>query len=344
MLDTLKLVLDEYEVEPGADLELQPASFNAGSGDFAPEYQLWRSGSQVVRGVKAWHNSERINISLKPRREAPTEQGLCTVQFSVPKLATGSNYFPTDERGTQGALDDVGKYLGSMGIKTNMERATLARLDAAQTHAMREPFDGYLPVLSRLQGKRAQRREYGGMMLWGNTQWEICGYDKLEELRRLKRSVAGLPVNSLRMELRALRGQKVKSLFGLRSVAELRDGLDHVREVYRSEMERQLFKHELPEESLLSSSDLVEQLRAAQEVSPHWYQTWKSAFAMQQLAPQMEALKHAVRVVAPNRETAYRIIKQLEQGEREGLALQKIGPSSRTWGERYNELRDKVLA
>jgi hypothetical protein len=209
---------------------------------------------------------------------------------------------------------------------------------------MREPFEGYAPVLGRLQGKRAQRRDYGSTMLWGNTQWEICGYDKREEMRRAKLRTDGLPPNSLRMELRALKAQKVRSLFGLRTVAELRDGLDHVRQVYRSEMEKQLFKHELPEESSLSRGDLVEQLTACKEGSRFWFGAWVTAWAMEQLAPEAAALKDAVRQVAPDRQTGNRICRQIEQAEREGMALRQVGPSRRTWGDLYNELRDKVLA
>jgi hypothetical protein len=181
-------------------------------------------------------------------------------------------------------------------------------------------------------------------MLWGNTRWEICGYDKCEEMRRAKLRVDGLPRNSLRMELRALKAAKVRELFGLRTVAELRDGLDHVRQVYRSEMEKQLFKHELPEESLLSRSDLVEQMTAAREGSRFWFRAWLEAWAMEQLAPEAAALKDAVRQVAETRQVGNKIVRQIEQAEREGMALRQVGPSRRTWGDLYNELREKVLA
>lgn len=344
MLDTMKLTLEEYEVQPGAELELQPPPVNTASGELGAEHVLWRNGKYEVRGVKAWHNGERINITLKPRREAPGTQALAIVQFSVPKVATGSNYYPCDHKGTEAALDAVGKYLADVGIKTNLERATVGRLDAARTETMREPFAGYAPVLGRLQGKRTQRRDYGSTYLWGNTRWEACAYDKLEEMRHLKLSTAGLPANSLRMELRALKAAKVREMFGFKSVAELREGLDHVREVYRSQMEAQLFRHELPEDSMLSRSDLVQQLEAAREMSPRWFTAWFRAWGMQQLAQDADALKYAVRQVAPTRATAHRIIREIEQGEREALALQKVGPSRRTWGELYEELREKVLA
>ncbi len=344
MLDTLKLSLDEYEVQPHAALDLQHPTVNTATGAYAAEHVLWRNGKREVRGVRAFHNGERINITLKPRVEAPGTQALCLVQFSVPKLANAGNYHATDHKGTQAALDAVAAYLRDFGIKTNIERASVARLDAAKTLETREPFAGYSPVLGRLQGKRTQRRDYGSTFLWGNTRWEACAYDKLEEMRRQKISVAGLPANSLRMELRSLTGRKTREMFGFSSVAELRDGLDHVPTVYRAQMEAQMFRHELPDELLLSRPDLVAQLEAARDASPRWFSTWWKAWAMHQLAPEMEAVKYAVRVVSPNRMTAHRIIREIEQGEREGLALEHIGASKRTWGELYNELRDKVLA
>lgn len=344
MLDTLRLTLDDFQVRDDADLEISFPTVNASTGVVAASYPLWRGRGGTVKGTKAFHNGERINITLQPMRENPGAQALCVVQFSVPKVATGGNYHAADANGTNEALNTVAKYLDTVGISTNLERAAISRLDAAKTEVMREPFAGYAPVLSRLQGKRVQRREYGTTFLWGNTQWETCAYDKIEEMRHAKLRTDGLALNSLRMELRALKSQKVKSLFGLRTVEELRDGLGHVRDVYRSQLEKQLFKAEVPEESLLSSSDFIEQLKAAQAASPRWYEAWRNAQAMHHLAPQMDALKHAVRVVSPNRTTANRVIKQLEQAEREGMALKQVGPSRRTWGELYNELRDKVLS
>ncbi len=344
MLDTLRLTLEDFEVEDHAELELQAPTTNAGTGAIGPDYSLWLRNGRAVRGAGAFHNSERVNISFKPRREAPTAQALCTVQFSVPKVASGSNYHAADHKGTVEALEAVQKHLDAVGIRCNLQRASVGRLDAAQTCTMREPFAGYAPVLSRLQGKRAQRRDYGSTYLWGNTQWETCLYDKREEMRRAKISVAGLPANSLRAELRALKAQKVRSLFGFRTVAEMLDGLDHVRAVYRSHLEAQLFRHELDPDRSLSRADLVEQLTAARDGSHRWFTAWLTAWAMDQLAPDADALKDAVRLVAPDRQTANRIIRQVEQGERDGMALKKVGPSSRTWGELYEELREKVLA
>ncbi len=344
MLDTVKLCLDDFEVQPDADLELSSATVNTGTGELGAEYPLWRNGKLTVRGTKAFHNGERVNVTFNPRREAPSEQALCIVQFSVPKVASGGNYYPTDARGTQEALNTVGKYLDGIGIRTNLERATVGRLDAAKTESMREPFEGYTPVLSRLQGKRAQRRDYGSTMLWGNTQWEICGYDKREEMSRAKVSVAGLPANPLRLELRALKSQKVRSLFGLRTVAELRDGLDHVRDVYRSELEKQLFKHELPDESPLSRAGLVEQVAAVEETEHRWLDAFLKMVAMDVLAPEADALKFAIRQVAKNRETANRCCRQVDQLAREALALREVAPARRTWGSLYDELREKVLS
>lgn len=340
----MKLCLDDFQVQPDADLQLQSATVNTGTGEMGASYPLWRNGKLTVRGAKAFHNSERVNVTFNPRREAPGEQALCIVQFSVPKVASGGNYYPTDAAGTQEALNTVGKYLHGIGIHTNLERATVGRLDAAKTESMREPFAGYLPVLSRLEGKRARRRDYGDTMLWGNTRWEACAYDKLEEMRHLKLRTDGLPPNSLRMELRALKAAKVREMFGLKTVSELRDALDHVREVYRSEMEKQLFKHELPDESPLSRTNLVEQLAAYKEVERFWLRAWMEARVMEQIAPQAAALKDAVRQVAETRQVGNKMVRQIEQWERESLALQKIGPSSRSWGELYNELRDKVLS
>ncbi len=344
MLDTLALVLDEYTVTSGADLQVQPPTVNAGSGELAAEHLLWRSGGREARGVKAFHNGERVAVSLKPRHEAPASQALCIVRFSVPKMATGSNYYPATPAATQTVLSDAGKYLQGIGIKTNIERATLARVDAAQTYTMREPFDGYAPVLRHLRGKRSSSREYEGMFLWGNKSWEICSYDKREEMRRLKESVAGLPANSLRMEVRGLTGKKVEAMFGLRTVAQLRDGLDVVSESYRAQLEAQLFRHELPEASSSSRADLVAQMMACKETDRFWFPRLAMLHFMAEFADDPGALKYAIRVASDNRDTANRLCRMVDQMTHEARALREVAPGKRTHGELYDELREKVLA
>ncbi len=344
MLDTLKLSLRDFVIGPDAPLEVQPPAVNAATGELGPEHLLWWTPGRKVTGARAWHNSERINISVKPRVEKSELSGVCLVQFSVPKVAGGSNYHGTDHAGTVAALDAVQRHLDDLDIKTNVRSAAVSRLDAAQSLSMREPFESYSQVLGRLTAKRAGRRDYGTTYLFGNTRWEACFYDKLEEMRRQKVSTDGLPANSLRAELRALEGSKVREMFGFQSAGELVADLGHVRAVYRAHMEKQLLREVAPGDPGVAVSGLVEQFQAAQEAGPRWWSAWKEAELMRHLAPDAEAVKHAIRLAAPSRREANRIIREVEQREREALALRRLGPSSRTWGELYDELREKVLA
>jgi hypothetical protein len=343
MLDTLKLSLTDYEISSSPDLQVQPPTVNLGTGEVVGHHLLWRSRGGEIVGAKAFHNGESVNITLRPSDNKTFASALCLVQFSVPKVATGSNYHAVDHHGTQAALDAVQKYLDKVGIKTNVKTARVSRLDAFKTVEADESFPAYSPVLSMLSGQRMAKRDYGTTFLWANTQAEICAYDKLEEMSRHKQPVAHLPTNSLRFEVRALKGRKVRDWLGIENAGELPGALDHVRDCYNGMMEKHLFRPELSERHVLSAKTIELQLRQAKSTERFWFRSWLSALAMQQLAQDLEAVKEAVAAVTDSRTQRSRILRELEQARVDAAALQILGPSKRPLGELYSELREKVL-
>jgi hypothetical protein len=345
MLDTLKLSLTDYSVSSNAQLQVQPGLVDNATGELIGNNKLWNCEGRVVTGSRAWHNGESINITVKPNTHTTGAPALCLVQFSVPKVATGSNYLAVGAVGTSRALRAVQKYLSEVGIKTNLKTAQVSRLDAFKVAVCKEPFDAYQPVFATLQGRRMRRRDYGRTMLWENTLWEICAYDKLEEMRRSKHSIEGLPRNSLRFELRALKMAKVRSWLGIENAAQLPDALDHIEQEYRAAMEKQLFKGEVTQASKLTQGQVQQQLEAAKEhCGREWFEKYLLAVAYNALGTDVEAVKAALLEVAGSRQTARKMTKKLEAAKLDATATSILGSSRRPLGELYTELREKVLA
>jgi hypothetical protein len=344
MLDTLKLSLTDYYVSSNPDLQVQPPTVNLGTGEVVGSNLLWRSGGREVVGAKAFHNGEDVNITLRPSDNKTFTSALCLVQFSVPKVVTGSNYHATDYKGTEAALEAVQKYLDKVGIKTNVKTARVSRLDAFKTVEADEGFEAYSPVLSMLKGQRMAKRDYGTTFLWANTQSEICAYDKLEEMSRRKQSVSHLPTNSVRFEVRALKGRKVRDWLGISSAGELPQALDHVRDCYNATMQKHLFKPELSEHHVLRAKTIEAQLLQVMGTERYWFRSWLNAVALERLAPELEAVKVAIKALPASRPQRDRILRELEQARIDAAALRVLGPSKRPIGELYSELREKVLA
>ncbi len=345
MLDTLKLSLTEYSVSSDAQFQIQPGLLDNATGELVGNNRLWSAGGRTVTGSRAWHNGEHFNITIKPNPHAPGGLPLCLVQFSVPKVATGTNFRAVDADGTTRALRAAQKYLREIGVKTKLATAAVSRLDAFRNAECSEPFAAYHPVLATLQGQRMRRRDYGRTLLWENTLQELCAYDKLEEMVRNKHSIQGLPPNSLRFEARALKMQKVRAWLGIESAGQLPDALPHIEEQYREVMRKQLFKGEVSQASKLTQGQVREQLAAAKELGGrYWLNDWVWMVAINAVGGDLDAVKAAVEEVADTRQAALHQTKKLEKAKLDAMSTCILGSSKRPLGELYSELREKVLA
>ncbi len=345
MLDTLKLSLTDYEICGDANLTVQSPTFNPATQELGGYYPLWRSGSTHVVGSKAFHNSDDFNVTVQPFSPKEPQSIGCFVQFSVPKVANGSNYEPADFKATETALVTIERELRSIGIKTNIETATMSRADSCKTIRTKEPYEAYTPVLSRLQGQRVAKRDYGTTFLWHNTLQEICVYDKREEMKRRKKNVSKVPANSVRFERRMLKARKVRDCLGFNSVADLLVGFEQVEVDYKSAMEKQLFRFSPVELEIMTAGDFKSRLLSFQKSGKKNYIAgYLEAFALQQMGADKDAFLRAVEDVSENRATRSKIRKKLMQAEIDSLELQQIAPSKHSLGELYRELERAVLA
>jgi hypothetical protein len=347
VIDTLKLSLTDYSVSSGADLIVQPPTRNNATGEISGNFNLWRSGSGYVEGSKAFHNGEEFNVTFKPGHSPQGDSVLCLVQFSVPKVADGSNYHPTDYNGTQRALGEVEERLKGIGIRTNVQTAKLSRVDAFKTVEASEPYACYHPVLGMLSGTRMAKRDYGTTFLWGNQSQEICVYDKRVEMEQRKVALDGVTLHPLRFEWRMLKGRKVReSLGGISSVADLLAGYDHVRQSYVGTMEKQLFNRSVREVATVTALEIEEQLLAARarERSRYWFDDWLKARGLAAVIGNLDAVHQAVKSVSDNRATQLKIMRKLRAAQTDAMTMKIIGPSPRTLAELYGELKSKVLS
>jgi hypothetical protein len=345
MIDTLKLRLSDYSIGSKPDITIQPSAVNAATSEFRAEYPLWHDGSRYVLGARAYHNAENFNLSIQPMSPSEPDSVGCFVQFSVPKVATGSNYHPTDHKGTVEALKSIQKQLGAIGVKTNLKTANLSRVDTFKTVSAKEPYHSYHPVLAMLQGQRMAKRDYGTTFLWGNTQQEICVYDKLVEMQHRKCNVTGLPENSIRFEHRMLKAKKVRDTLQMRTVADLVAAPDHVRDTYCKVMEKQLFKLSIEEIEVFTASQMKNLMRATRDSGARdYFLKSVAALAIAAGVIDVEAVCKASDSEAPSRMAALRHRRIMKRLQMDAAALQPAGTSKRTLSDLYSELQRGVLS
>lgn len=345
MLDTLRLTLGDFEIAPDADLEVQPSVFNAKTGELRGRYPLFRRGSGFVEGERAFHNGDDINVTVKPFSPSEPQSVGCCLQFSVSKVANGSNYEPANFKTTEASLTAAESYLRSIGINTNIETAKISRLDACKNVLTSEAFPAYAPVLARLQGTRMNQRGYGTSFLWENTLHQISVYDKREEMRHRKKNLVGVPQNIVRFEHRLLKARKVRDVLGFDTAGDLLIGFDEVERGYVTAMEKQLFRDSVAEMEIRTVQDFETDLLILKIAGIRNYvAAFISIQGLKILSSDMEALLTAVENVSDSRMTLHRTTKMLREAHMNALSLQRESTSKHTLGELYRELKRGVLS
>ena len=346
-IDTLKLHLSDYDVSQNCKLTVQPAPFCCETGALKGNFLLFEN----VEGQKAYFNDDFLQVDL-----APTYSGEigCWVKLSVPKVYhKGSNYHSVGKLGTQAVLKVAEKKLEDIGIKTNINKSKVIRLDTFKNIQTEEPFPYYSPVLSHLEAKRQNKRDYGTTFLWHNTQQEICVYDKLHEMEYRKHDVSTLPKNTMRFEYRLLKGKKVNSVLGTDIISDIVSEYGSVKEAFEKAMSENIFRYNLEDFKVRSVDLHRRQLEAFVHLfNDRWlsnYIKYKSSItedpeglvkAVRELMLDMGKDKHTVRVAI------YRLRKHLQEVERIQTQVNSaMKPNNKkTNVTLYKEMRTKVLS
>ncbi len=347
MIDTMQLLLTDYDAS-NAKLKLQPSPIDMATGAATANFPLWHNGTQMIEGAYAYHREEHINVKLYPMPK-PEGQGMgvnCSIRFEVPKFAGDSNYHPTDRKGTQRAIRSAEKHLAAIGIKTSLKTAQISRLDAFKNVVADEPYSCYQPVLGLLSGSRMKQRGYENGFLWENQQQQVCVYDKLRKMEHDKFSIAGLPHNSIRFEHRMLKSRKVRDALNFRNVTELLESYDSIASSYEQTMKKQLFRYEPAEVETIMASEMEAEMRFFKgkygRESLSLYLKCYGLHSLLQLTT-METILGTVEKVFDCRMKKSRMKAQLTKMRYDTQAMRVLGPSKRTTGQLYQELREKVL-
>ncbi len=345
MLDTLRLTLGEYTIGPSPELTVELPTLNAATKELGGYYPLWRTGSTHQMGKKAYHNAEDWYFTLQAHAQEGGYTIVPTLSFSVPKLANGSNYEPADFKATETALINAERELKRIGVHTEIETATLSRVDSCKNVLVSESFQAYAPVLARLQGQRMNKRDYGTTFLWENTVQQVCVYDKREEMKRRKKNLSRVPRNVARFEHRLLKARKVRDALGFSTAGDLLIGFDEVKKGYVTTMEKLLFRFSPVELEIMTAGDFEARLTSFQASGKkNWLAGFQEAYFFQQLGSDKDAYLRAVENVTNNKMTFSRTRKKLMQAEINSLELEQVGRSKHTLGELYRELKREVLA
>lgn len=256
MIDTVKLCLNDWEVKQGARLTVQPSPVEYATGELISDFPLWKKeNGSFEMGSKAYLNTQNLNVDIHP---FTMQRGgaQCFVHFSIPKIHNGENYYSVGKEGTQAVLKQVEGELQEAGIKTNIEEATLSRVDTFQNIITEEPFFSYSPLFSLLQASRKVRRDYGTTFLWSNTQQELCVYDKLAEMENRKIDISHYPAQTMRFEYRLLNKGKIENVIGFSKLKELPSQWGIFREKFKQAWEKDLFRVQVEEVELLASKQV----------------------------------------------------------------------------------------
>lgn len=342
MIDTVKLMLTDYEIEAEADITVQPSSFVLATGE-GVEYPLFNVKDRgTVYGSKAYLNCENWNLTLKPMLGVGTGAFL---QLSVPKNHYGSNYYSVGEGGTKAVLNKVEEELSNRGVKCNLQEAELSRIDTFKNIEPEEHFTTYHSLFQTLNAKRTQKRDYGTTFLFSNSQQEFCVYDKVEEMRNRNMNIEGIP-ETMRFEHRLLNKAKINSVYGFTGVKDIfKGGYEVIREKQVESWRKNLFRYEAEEVLVLGSKQIEEEMRAYKEKhGRNWLHYYLKGYGSYYLT--LNAGKEAIGIALMNierdRVKAWRAGKVLEEAERELLNMKMVEGTNKTMAELYEELKIKV--
>ena len=286
-LDTVHLQLGDFTITGENELTVQPAPYLASTGESIYDWQLFTDTSgKEHTGAKAYLNkTDRFQLTLLPYQKAKTGVN-CFVQFSVPKVHNGNNFYSVGEEGSQAVFTSIEKELWQAGIHTELNNAELCRVDTFKNIEPEEPFSTYSPVFGLLKMRRGVDRAYPEGFLLKNTQQQFCVYDKIAEMQKRKVEVSHFPAQAMRFEHRCMNKDKVQAVFGFTSVKDLfSGGYETVKKQQVSQWKKNLFSHTVEEVIQIGAGVLQEEMRMfKQKFDRNWFDWFLKSYGAYHLA------------------------------------------------------------
>lgn len=351
MIDTLKLRLRDVSFSRNCDLDEKQPTFSRRAGAASEAPFLYKAGDVAVRAIGAFHNSERFNLDVSPRKFDPSIVDT-TVHFSVAGVAgKGSNYHLPDVDAAHGVFAELQAWLSSIGVSATALVGVPSRCDLTKNIFPDEDYRDYQPVYAAMTPGRLEPHDYGSGYLWENTAHQIAAYSKIEEMalkakKKRQHFDAGLyPANVQRFEWR-LFGRKVKDALKVETAGDLLDAYDSLGPLYRAAVGKALFKH-----SPAAQRQIFTVANARAAIRYHlasdnrfWFERfWSSLPYMLLSEGEIEAIFEVVREESPNRNTPSRVKGKMAQYKTDALSA-RVVRGGKTAADLYAEIRDKVLA
>lgn len=346
-LDTIHLQLTDYSISSENGLTIQPSPYIASTGEKVSEFPLFTDNSgREHRGSRAYLNvPDKFQLTLQPFTKTPAGIS-CFVQFSVPRVHSGNNYYSVGEEGSQAVFSIVEKELWNNGVHTDINTAGMCRVDTFKNIEPEEPFPSYAPIFNLLKMRRGVDRAYPEGFLLKNTQQQFCVYDKNAEMVKRKIDISHFPAQTMRFEHRLMNKAKVQKVYGFSSVKDLfSGGYETVKKQQVSEWKKSLFSQTVEEVISIGSSVLQEEMKYfKQRFDRNWFDWFLKSYGAHYLAQVagVEVVKLALQNFEPDRMKVWRAEKTLEQAKREIDFLKQVEGKDKSLGTLYMELQEKV--
>ncbi|PJZ77432.1 hypothetical protein [Leptospira neocaledonica] len=175
-----------------------------------------KDGKNIVE-----YRTKYINIRFKEITERKREYWF---YFSLAKLFSESNLYSDSPLGQEHLQEFLIQKLADIGITIkNWKKVKIGRLDIFQNVKLSSKYSEYIHLLKLLDVPRTSIVLKSNTVYHENKSWVLCAYDKREQLK--------LPVGEdeiLRVELRFLKSQKIKNVFGTNLLLSVFDKIDDV--------------------------------------------------------------------------------------------------------------------
>lgn len=332
---------------------IEPETISAKTGAVIRSTALWNDErGKAMRGVKAHYNGDNFNVTIKPLYKGA--RACCFVQLSLPKYLTGSNFTPLTFTQSREAVKKLAVGLSNVGINVLLEDADLSRVDLFRNALINEPFCSYISLLSRLNGKRQHKKEFGTTFLWGNAQWSSIIYEKRVEM--IHRRCTELPKqkNVIRGECQ-LKRRKLNSV-GLCKVSDLWKRYADLPAIYAKLLKDTIFSVPFIDSDVIGASQLESEMltyfrKCKRNWLPEYFQAVGIAHLCGTAGPETVLATLAKITESEGKRNNESKQKYLSRWKRDITnksfqieALRVNGSSSRTMGDVYRELESKLTA
>ena len=346
-IDSVHLHLTDYSVQAVNSLTVKPSPYLTSTGELVSDFHLYTDNEgRQVNGKKAHWNTPHFQLTFAPFTKS-VEGVSCFVQFSVPKVHYGNNYYSVGEQGSEAVFKEIEKELWEGGVHTDISTCNITRLDTFKNIEPEENFNSYSPLFGLLKMRRGVDRQYPESFLLRNSQQQFCVYDKIAEMKKRQVDISPFPEKTMRFEHRCMNKQKVQNVFGFSSVESLFEGgYLTVKKRQVEEWKDSLFRYEVEEVMSLGSSVIEQELRYFREkYKRNWFDWFLKSNGTRYLAEVagVEVVRMALQNIEAEKTMVWRAEKTLEQARRESDFVRQAESTNKTLGTLYLELKEKVL-